>query len=186
MGIISIILIGVGLSMDAFAVSLTACINWEGHRIRNALKIAFFFGFFQALMPTIGYFGGTAVSGFVQAVDHWIAFALLLIVGGKMIVEAIRKSGEGECKKEKLTIHVLLMLALATSIDAFAVGLTFAMLKTAIWLPVVLIGLTTFIISFVGVIFGEKIGEMAGRKVEVLGGLLLVGIGVKILVTSIA
>lgn len=171
--------------MDAFAVSLTACINWEGHRIRNALKMALFFGFFQALMPTLGYFGGAAVSGFVQAVDHWIAFVLLLFVGGKMIYEAVKKSGECECRKEKLSLHVLLMLALATSLDAFAVGLTFAMLQISIWRPVILIGLTTFVISFFGVIFGEKVGEMVGRKVEIAGGVLLIAIGLKILIPSI-
>jgi putative Mn2+ efflux pump MntP len=185
MGVAAVFLIAVGLSMDAFAVSLTACINWEGHRIRNAFKMALFFGLFQAVMPLVGYFGGTVLSGFVQAVDHYVAFGLLAFVGGKMVLEAIRKSGECECQKVKLTYNVLVMLALATSLDAFAVGLTLAVLKTPIWWPVALIGTTTFVISFAGVIFGEKLGEMAGRKVEIGGGLLLIAIGAKILLSDL-
>jgi len=154
--------------------------SWHGHRLRTAFKLAGFFGAFQAIMPVIGWLGGTYLVERVSGFDHWIAFALLAFVGGKMVVEAIR-SQDGECLKKNLTLKVLLMLSIATSIDALAVGLSFALLKVPIIAPVLIIGLLTFCISFAGVLIGDKLRQWAGKKVEILGGLILLAIGIKIL-----
>jgi len=181
MNILPVILIGVGLSMDAFAVSLTGCMTWHGHRLRTAFKLAFFFGFFQALMPVLGWMGGKYLAELVSSFDHWIAFGLLAFVGGKMIVEAVR-SDDDACVKTELSIKVLLVLSIATSIDAFAVGLSFALLKVSILIPVMVIGTLTFCISFAGVLIGEKLGKILGKKAEIIGGLILIVIGLKILV----
>ena len=184
MGLFSVILIGVGLSMDAFAVSLSACLTWHGSPFRTALKLGAFFGGFQALMPVLGWLCGTRLHEFnaVVALDHWIAFGLLAFVGGKMIHAAWKNRGE-ECVKECLTLKILLLLSFATSIDAFAVGLSFAMLAIAILTPILIIGATTFAISFAGALIGERLGRFAGRGAEFLGGFILIAIGVRILVS---
>ncbi|MFH0920870.1 MAG: manganese efflux pump MntP family protein [Fibrobacterota bacterium] len=182
MGLLSVFLIGIGLSMDAFAVSLSACLTWHGDRYRTALKLGLFFGGFQALMPALGWLCGTRLHEFsiIATLDHWIAFGLLAFVGGKMIWAAWKNRG-GECIKEHLTLKTLLLLSFATSIDAFAVGLSFAMLAIEILVPVLLIGVTTFAISFAGALLGERLGRFAGKGAEFLGGGLLIAIGLRIL-----
>jgi len=181
MEIITIIVIAFGLAMDAFAVSITSGITIKRLKINNALRIALFFGLFQAIMPIIGWLAGLSLRDFISAVDHWIAFGLLSFIGCKMIYESITvQSSEKEI--DPLNIYVLLMLSLATSIDALAVGVSFAFLKVSIVTPVVIIGMVTFTLSFLGIFVGNRIGHFFENKIEILGGLVLIGIGIKILV----
>jgi len=181
MDIISIVLIAFGLAMDAFAVSITSGITIRQLKINNALKIALFFGSFQAIMPIIGWLAGLSLRNFISEIDHWIAFGLLSFIGCKMIYESITiQSSEKEINP--LNVYVLLVLSIATSIDALAVGLSFAILKISIMTPVVIIGTITFALSFLGVFIGDRIGHFFENKIEIAGGLLLIGIGIKILV----
>jgi putative Mn2+ efflux pump MntP len=174
--------IAVGLSMDALAVSVTNGIMIEKLRVKHAFRIAFFFGFFQALMPLIGWAAGLTFSNYLKAVDHWIAFGLLLLVGGRMIWESWSTSKKDEAARNCLHFPTLLLLSIATSIDALAVGVTFAFLDITIGFPILVIGLITFVICFAGVILGNKLGKMLGNKPGIIGGLVLIGIGVKILI----
>lgn len=189
MGIIELLLIAVGLSMDAFAVSIGNGLSMKKSRPKEAAAIAVSFGLFQALMPTAGYFLGSAFESVIKEFDHYIALIFLGFIGGKMIFDGIkelrqRKKGEGEKAKEfKLSFGALMIQAVATSIDALIVGVSFAALPDVnIWVAVSLIGVTTFIISLFGVFFGKKFGQLLGSKAEVLGGLILVGIGIKVFV----
>lgn len=175
-----IILIAIGLAMDAFAVSITSGITIQCLRLRHAFRIALFFGLFQAIMPVIGWLAGMSLRNYVERYDHWLAFGLLVFIGGKMIYEAVWVR-EIEKKCDPLNLVVLLGLAVATSIDALAVGVTFAFLKIKVFTPAVIIGVITFIISFSGVFIGNKVGGRLGSKMEVFGGIILIGIGVKIL-----
>lgn len=182
MGILNILLISVGLGMDAFAVSVTSGAAIRRMHIRHALLIAGFFGAFQAIMPYIGWRLGGLAAGFIGEFDHWVAFGLLLIIGGKMIVEAIFGDADEE-PKDPLNLYVLFVLAIATSIDALAVGVTFSFLKVSIYAPILVIGLVTFGMSVTGTYIGNRLGHAFNEKaVEVLGGLILIGIGTKILV----
>jgi putative Mn2+ efflux pump MntP len=175
-----IIFIAIGLAMDAFAVSITSGITIECLKIKHAFRIALFFGLFQALMPILGWLAGIGLKQYVEAFDHWIAFGLLLFIGGKMIYEALWIS-EVEKKCDPLNLYVLLGLAIATSIDALAVGVTFAFIKIPIITPALVIGVITFSISFSGVFIGNRLGDQLGSKMEVIGGIILIGMGVKIL-----
>lgn len=179
--LLSIILIAVGLAMDAFAVSITSGCTIQCLKIRHAFRIAFLFGMFQALMPVLGWLAGIGLKQYVEAFDHWIAFALLVFIGGKMIYEAVWME-EVERKCDSLNLYVLLGLAVATSIDALAVGITFAFLKIAIITPALIIGIITFGISLGGVFIGNRLGDRLGYKMEIFGGLILIGIGIKILI----
>lgn len=186
MSLIGIFLTAVGLSMDAFAVAITKGITMKKLNIKSALKVAGFFGFFQALMPLIGWLVGVRFSEYVQKFDHWIAFILLALIGGKMVYEAYKN--EDECafdvasgKVEVLNYKELFLLAIATSIDALAVGVSFAFLQVDIGSSVVLIGITTFILSFIGVAMGRKLGCLFQKKAEIFGGITLSLIGLKIL-----
>jgi len=184
MDIISIVLIAVGLAMDAFAVSITSGITIKSLRINNALKIAIFFGLFQAVMPIIGWLAGLSLKDYISAVDHWIAFGLLSFIGCKMVYESITvQSSEKEINP--LNVYVLLVLSVATSIDALAVGVSFAFLKVSIVTPVIIIGTVTFFLSYLGVYIGDRIGHFFENKIEIAGGLLLIGIGIKILVEGL-
>lgn len=178
-----LILIAVALSMDAFAVSMCKGLSMKRLNQRHALIIALFFGGFQAVMPLIGWFLGTQFEKYITPVDHWIAFALLGYIGGKMIWDACHDSGEGErCQLEqKLDIKELLVLAIATSIDALAVGITFALLNTDILPAVLLIGAITFGLSWLGVAIGYKFGTRYEKKAEIAGGVVLILIGLKVL-----
>ncbi len=172
-------LLGIGLSMDAFAVSMSSSTTIRPFRLKDALKLASFFGGFQALMPVLGWLGGSAVSGFVSNYAPWIAFGLLAFIGGKMIYEALY--GDPDGKVNSLNYSVLLVLAIATSIDALAVGISFAFLNTPIIEPAIIIGCVTFFMSFCGAILGYRIGHFFEHEVEIIGGLILIGIGGKIL-----
>jgi manganese efflux pump family protein len=172
-------LLALGLSMDAFAVSMSSGTAIKPFHISDALKLAIFFGGFQALMPVLGWIGGNTVSGFVSEYSPWIASGLLAFIGIRMIYEAFYGSPDG--KANSLSYPVLFILAIATSIDALAVGMSFAFLKMPILVPAVIIGCTTFIISFCGAILGYRIGHFFENEVEILGGIILIGLGGKIL-----
>jgi manganese efflux pump family protein len=178
---LEIVLLSLGLSMDAFAVAVASGFILKQPKVRHAFKIAFFFGSFQAVMPVLGWMAGKGFQSLIAGVDHWIAFGLLSFIGSKMILEAFKPiSKEEEIKP--LNTWVLFMLAVATSIDALAVGVSFAFLKVLILKPVVAIGTITFTLSFLGVFIGKKVGHFLEHKVKILGGLILIGIGTKILI----
>jgi len=181
MSIITIIFIAFGLAIDAFAVSITSGITIKNLRINSALKIAFFFGLFQAVMPVVGWLTGLSLKDFISGIDHWIAFALLSLIGCKMIYEST-KIGSSKKDINPLNVYVLLMLSIATSIDALAVGVSFAFLKLSIATPVIVIGAVTFLLSFLGVFVGNRFGHFFENKIEIAGGLVLIGIGIKILI----
>lgn len=184
MDIITIIAIAFGLAMDAFAVSITSGITIKHLKINNALKIAVFFGLFQAIMPLVGWLAGLSLKDFISEIDHWIAFGLLSFIGCKMIYESITVQSN-EKHFDPLNVYVLLMLSVATSIDALAVGVSFAFLKVSIVTPVIIIGTITFLLSYLGVYIGDRIGHFFENKIEIAGGLLLIGIGLKILIESL-
>jgi putative Mn2+ efflux pump MntP len=174
--------ISIGLSMDALAVSVANGFMIKQLRVRHAFRIAFFFGFFQALMPLIGWAAGITFSQYIKSIDHWIAFGLLLLVGVRMIWDSVSKSKKDEAARNCLHFPTLLVLSIATSIDALAVGVSFAFLDMTIWMPILIIGLITFVICFIGVNIGSKLGPLFGSKLGLIGGLILIGIGIKILV----
>lgn len=180
MNLISVFLIGVGLSMDAFAAAICKGLSIRKNFLEKSFVIALFFGVFQAAMPYIGYLLGSIFAEKLQAVDHWIAFVLLSIIG----VNMIRESRDKTCtiEEDRLDLKNLFMLAIATSIDALAVGVSFAFLKIKISLAVFVIGLTTFVISFFGVRIGRAFGIALKDKAQVTGGLILIFLGLKILV----
>lgn len=184
MDLLTTFIIALGLAMDCFTVSVTSGIIIRNLKMRNAVKIALFFGLFQAVMPCIGWLAGVGMKSFITGFDHWVAFGLLALVGGKMIYESFKIEGE---KKESnpLNIYILLMLSIATSIDALAIGVTLAFLDTVIIWPVIIIGAVTFIVSFLGIYAGNKFGHIFGSKMEAVGGLVLIAIGVKILITHL-
>lgn len=180
-----ILLIGLGVSADAFAVSMCKGVEMKKIIWKYALLIALFFGGFQMIMPLIGWGAGSLFQKYITEFDHWIAFGLLLLLGGKMIYDGIfdkdeKKEGD-EDKPLKLGFFTLLVMAIATSIDALAVGVTFAFLSVNIWLAVGIIGATTFTFSLVGVGIGVKVGDKFRNKAEILGGVILILLGVKIL-----
>lgn len=180
MDILSILFIAIGLAMDAFAVSVASGCVIKKLKLKHAVKIGIFFGGFQAIMPVVGWLSGLTVKNYIQSFDHWVAFGLLSVIGGKMIWESFQL--EKEEYSDPLKSSRLLLLAIATSIDALAVGITFAVLKISIILPVIIIGVITFILSVAGVYLGNKTGHLFEKKIELLGGFILIGIGVKILI----
>jgi len=181
MSFFTILTIAVALSMDAFSVSIATGAAYKKTHNLNALKMALFFGFFQAFMPVIGWFAGLAFRKHIESFDHWVAFALLALVGGKMIYEAIFTKKEQQ-KNKTMTLTLLLVLSIATSIDALAVGITFSLIAESITKAVIVIGLVTFAFSYVGVFIGEKLGHFFENKIEIAGGLMLLAIGIKILI----
>ena len=178
MGLFELMLVSVGLAMDAFAVSICGSMALApDDRFKGAMRFGLWFGVFQGLMPLLGYLGAVSFQGYIVDYDHWIAFALLVYLGWNMIGEAkeacdIRKS---------YTTKEMFVLAVATSIDALAVGVSFAFLHTNIWLAITLIGIVTFAISSFGGLMGFKLGSAVGKKANICGGLVLICIGVKIL-----
>jgi putative Mn2+ efflux pump MntP len=181
MGFGEIMVIAVGLSMDAFAVSITLGLSAKKIRITEFLLPGIYFGFFQALMPLLGYYGGTTFSDKVQHLDHWITFVLLGLIGGNMIREGFSKKEE-ETSENPFKFYKMLLLAIATSIDALAVGVTFAFFKINIGSAIFIIGLTTFFVSIGGVKIGNLFGIKYKSKAEILGGIVLIAIGTKILI----
>lgn len=182
-GFIELFLVAVGLSMDAFAVSICKGLCMKRLNVRQALVIALFFGGFQAGMPLIGWLLGTQFEQFITPVDHWIAFLLLAFIGGKMLWDAFHEDDEGvACAVDgKLDLRELVMMAIATSIDALAVGITFAFLGVDIVSSVALIGITTFVLAFVGVAVGFRFGARYEKPATIAGGIVLILIGLKIL-----
>ena len=180
MSFITILIVAVALSMDAFSVSIATGAAYKKTGNLNALKMAFFFGFFQAFMPVIGWLMGLTFRKYIESFDHWVAFALLALVGGKMIYEAIFTK-EDQQKNNVMTLALLLILSIATSIDALAVGITFSLITESITKAVIIIGLVTFAFSYIGVFIGEKLGHFFENKIEIAGGLMLWAIGIKIL-----
>lgn len=181
MGIAEVFLIGVGLSMDAFAVAICRGLKMQKFHAGQTAVIALFFGGFQALMPLLGWLLGKQFEKYITAVDHWIAFALLAIIGGKMIYDSFKKDEDDKSEKDIFNVKELFFMAVATSIDALAVGITFAFLSVNIWSSITIIGLTTFALSAIGVLIGHKFGAKYKNKAELAGGVILVLIGLKIL-----
>lgn len=181
MGFFELVLIAVSLAMDAFAVSLCKGLGMSKLRVKNAAVIALFFGGFQAIMPLIGWLLGKQFESYIKSFDHWIAFGLLVLIGGKMIYEVFKKDSDPDNSGDILNIKELFLLAIATSIDALAVGITFAFLQTSIAPAVSLIGAITFALSFVGVFIGHKFGAKFKSKAEFAGGAVLILIGTRIL-----
>lgn len=182
MGIVELFLIAVGLSMDAFAVAICKGLNMRKINYKHTIVIAAFFGGFQGLMPLIGWILGKQFEEYIKSIDHWVAFVLLAFIGGQMIREALKKEDEESKIDDSLNIKELFMLAIATSIDALAVGITFALIpNTNIWISIVLIGIITFVLSIIGVFIGNKFGSRYKSKAEFTGGFILILIGAKIL-----
>jgi len=166
--------------MDAFAVSVVSGAASKQLKIRHALRMAIFFGGFQACMPLLGALAGVSVKGYIAGADHWIAFALLAAVGGKMIYESIKLTPNGK-NFDLSNIYVLLVLSVATSIDALTVGVTLPLLKIPIAAAVTIIGIVTFTLSGLGVCIGKRTGHFFESKIAAIGGLALIGLGAKIL-----
>jgi len=182
MPILSILLIALGLAMDAFAVSIASGITIKNLKARHALLVGAAFGIFQAVMPVLGWALGQWAYRFISSVDYWIAFGLLVLVGGHMIIQSMQPEDESNGPKNPLHLPTLLTLAIATSIDAFAIGVSLSMMRVSIVLPVVMIGLVTFALSFAGVYFGRMFGHLNEKKMEIFGGLVLIGLGTKMLI----
>ena len=181
MNLIELLLIAVGLSMDAFSVSICKGLTTKRFSWRMALTCGVWFGFFQALMPTVGYFLGAQFQEIIEAYDHWIAFGLLFLIGANMIREAVwGKKEEGE-DNDSLDFKTMFLLAIATSIDALAVGVSFACIQVKLWSSVLIIGFTTFLFSVLGVQIGYMFGSKYEKLAGVFGGIILILIGLKIL-----
>lgn len=178
---VTIWLIALSLAMDAFAVSISNGVSVRGFGGRHAVLQGIYFGVFQFLMPVIGWFLGSSVKTYISSVDHWIAFALLAVIGGNMIRESLHPDEE-EAAQSQLSAKVLVLQAVATSIDALAVGISFAILDVNIWVASAIIGVVAFALGVVGGFLGKRLGDFLQSKAEFVGGLVLVGIGIKILV----
>ena len=179
MTFIELLLIAIGLSMDAFSVSICKGLTTKKFSWRMALVCGLWFGFFQVLMPIIGYFLGAQFQEIIEAYDHWIAFGLLFLIGANMIREAVW--GKEESQDGSLGFKTMLLLAIATSIDALAVGVSFACIRVKLWSSVIVIGLTTFAFSVLGVKIGNVFGSKYEKSAEIIGGIMLILIGLKIL-----
>ena len=181
---IELLLMGIGLAMDAFAVSVCKGLGMKKLNKKQAVVIGLYFGGFQALMPLVGWILGIQFQKYITSIDHWIAFILLGFIGGKMILEAVKEWNEEdivEVKDQPLDHRNMFVLAVATSIDALAVGITFAFLQVPIVEAVSIIGITTFVISVIGVYVGNFFGNRYKKKAELAGGIILILIGLKIL-----
>lgn len=179
MGFVELLLLSVGLGMDAFAVSVCKGISMKKMNWKKACIIGLYFGGFQALMPVLGYFLGSTFEGVITNLDHWIAFGLLSIIGGNMIKDAFSK--EGDSFDDDVSFKTMIVLAIATSIDALAVGITFAFLKVNLILAISMIGVITFILAIVGTKVGNRFGDKYEKKAELVGGVILILLGIKIL-----
>ena len=181
--LITILLIALGLSADCFAVALSASLSKTQHTRTGILRTALFFGLFQAVMPILGWLAGRSFVNIISNYDHWIAFGLLAFIGGKMIWESLTEKEE----KERNISHgwTLFTLSFATSIDALAVGLSFAFLEVNIWFAAGIIGIIAFLATILAFLIGMKVSVILGKRAELIGGLVLVGIGLKILIEHI-
>ncbi|MFQ9894042.1 MAG: manganese efflux pump MntP family protein [Emergencia sp.] len=182
MGITELLLLAIGLSMDAFAVSICKGLATDRVQAKHMITAGLWFGGFQALMPLIGYFLGTSFADYITAVDHWIAFVLLGLIGANMIKESLTKADDtGDTSSGSFSAKAMFPMAVATSIDALAVGITFAFLKVDIAFSVSAIGVTTFLLSAIGIKVGSIFGTRFQAKAEFAGGLILILLGLKIL-----
>ena len=179
MTFVELLLIAIGLSMDAFSVSICKGLTTKRFSWRMALLCGLWFGFFQALMPVIGYFRGAQFQELIEAYDHWIAFGLLFLIGANMIREALSKKEESA--NGDLDVKTMFLLAIATSIDALAVGVSFACIQVKLWSSVLIIGITTFLFSVLGVKIGNVFGSKYEKSAGIIGGIILILIGLKIL-----
>lgn len=177
---IEIIILAFALSADAFAVSVSSGVCVKHVKILNSLKMALFFGVFQGLMPLIGWFAGSIFYEYIKDYGSWIALIFLSTIGIKMIAESFNH--ENKEYKNYFNTKVLFLLAIATSIDALAAGFSLNFLKIDIFIPAIIITIITFIVSFLGILIGKKVGNVFGRKAEIAGGLILVGIGVRLVI----
>ena len=177
--------IAVGLSMDAFAVAVACSLALRRVSARQTFRMGFHFGLFQAMMPLIGWYTGQSAHQYIESWDHWVAFGLLAFVGGKAIYEALREQDDDLAQTDPTRGMSLVIFSVATSIDALAVGLSLAMMRVEIFFPVAVIGVVTAAITSLGMHLGPRIGERFGPRMEVLGGLVLIGIGVKLLLSHL-
>lgn len=184
MNLLSLTLIGVGLSIDSLAASITTGACSKNIRLKQVLKVAVFMAFFQGTMPLVGWLIGSSFKSIIEDYDHWVAFILLLGIGGKLIYDGIKNSTE-EANPNPTKNMLLAGMALATSIDAMILGIGFGLIEINIWLAMLIIGTTTFLFSSAGVFVGEKLGNKINKGIEIFGGLVLIGLGVKILVEHI-
>lgn len=181
-----ILAIAVGLAMDAFSVAVATTVRLSGVSRRQVFRLAFHFGLFQAMMPAIGWAGGKAIEYYIRTWDHWVAFALLVGIGTKAIYEALRGGDDTPIPQRDPTRgYSLVLLSVATSIDALAVGLSLGILEAGLLYPCVLIGVVTCFLTVIGMLFGARLGARFGKRVEVLGGIVLIAIGVKIILEHI-
>ncbi|PPS39978.1 manganese efflux pump MntP family protein [Chroococcidiopsis sp. TS-821] len=178
------LILALGLAADAFAVSVASGLKIKYVKVRKALKIAVFFGGFQAIMPLIGWMAGFSLRTILAAISHWVAFSILCLIGGKMIYEAYQEDEEKDFNP--LCNSTLLALAIGTSIDALAVGLGFALLDNSVFSIITAIGFVTFWLTFFGVFIGNKFGNLFQNKIEIIGGGILIAIGGKILIENLA
>ena len=187
MDILSIIIIGIGLAMDCFAVSISKGMHAKKHHFGLTFRMALMFGLFQAVMPLIGYVAGVGFAQYMKQIDHWIAFGLLSLIGGKMVIESLKTvvSDEGDENDKLLNSFkwsTIVSLALATSIDAFATGIVFVPFPEIIWKAMIIIGLTSMMFTFLGMYIGVHFGKRFQINVEMIGGIILIGMGLKILI----
>lgn len=186
MDALSIVLVAIGLAMDAFSVAAVAGFVLRTFSVRQAFTLSFSFGFFQFFMPIVGWLAGSTVAGLIADYDHWVAFALLAVVGGKMIREGIRSKNVAEVPRSDPTRGIsLLVFSVATSIDALAVGLTFAFTSVEVLYPAIVIGMVAALFSLFGVYLGARSSRFFGRYVELVGGVILIFIGLRILITHV-
>ena len=186
MDFLTVFLIALGLAMDAFAVSLSGGFAVGKATPRQTLRLAFHFGLFQFFMPILGWAAGLTVQNLIQAYDHWVAFALLAGIGGKMVYESFKTEKEEKKASDITRGASLVLLSLATSIDALAVGLSLSLLRVRILYPSAVIGVVCFALTAFGFAFGSRLGRLLGRRMELLGGMVLIGIGVRILIEHLA
>jgi putative Mn2+ efflux pump MntP len=179
MGFTVMTLIAVSLAMDCFAVAISAGTSGGNFKFKNLVIMAILFGSFQSVMVMAGWLAGTGLKEYIESVDHWIAFGLLAVIGGKMVFEGFEK--EEQQRSDYISWRALIALSFATSIDALAVGVGFSVLKSDLIMPVIFIGAASFFLTLIGGMIGKKAGELLGKRAEIAGGLILIGIGVKIL-----
>jgi putative Mn2+ efflux pump MntP len=178
MTVFTLLVLALSLSFDSFAVSVSSGLMKKQIVFKQAIRIAFFLAFFQALMPVLGWLGGVTIRQYIEPIDHWVAFSILLIIGLKMVFESF-KSDENKTL-DPLRLRTILSMAFATSIDALAVGISFALIKVNLIMAVAIIGSVTFIVSMLGILLGKKCSARFGKPLEALGGIMLIAIGVKI------
>jgi manganese efflux pump family protein len=184
MNFLEILLISISMAMDAFAVCLGAGTQERTSGIRPTFRLAFHFGLFQFLMPIIGWFAGTTIERYIFDYDHWIAFGLLAFVGGRMVWSGFHPQEESQ-RSDPSRGWTLVLLSIAVSIDALAVGLSLGIIGVTIWVPAVVIGIVTGLLSWLGLILGNKLGEKFGQRMEIIGGIILILLGLRILMAHL-